>query len=33
MNQKMAWMQQKHPEAKKSYAKVKQKMRDLMREM
>ncbi|MBR4533861.1 MAG: DUF4435 domain-containing protein [Bacteroidaceae bacterium] len=29
VNQKMAWMQQKHPEAKKSYAKVKQKMRDL----
>ena len=29
VNQKMAWMQQHHPEAKKSYAQVKQKMRDL----
>jgi len=29
VNQKMAWMQHHHPEAKKSYASTKQKMRDL----
>lgn len=29
VNQKLSWMQQHHPDAKKSYAKVKQKMRDL----
>ena len=29
VNQKMAWMQQNHPDAKKSYARVKQQMRDL----
>ena len=29
VNQKIAWMQQLHPDAKKSYARVKQQMRDL----
>lgn len=29
VNQKLSWMQQHHPDAKRSYAKVKQKMRDL----
>ena len=29
VNQKMAWMQHRHPDAKKSYAKAKQQMRDL----
>ena len=29
VNQKIAWMQQQHPDAKKSYARVKQQMRDL----
>ncbi|MBQ8938080.1 MAG: DUF4435 domain-containing protein, partial [Bacteroidaceae bacterium] len=29
VNQKVAWMQQHHPEAKKSFARVKQKMREL----